>query len=136
MSQAGIQSEWSQLQAEYDSYEKQGLLIKLLAITVVALALIVGATSLALPVVLLIVWLQDAIWKTFQARIEKRLLKLESALANKSTDVAPYQYNNDFQASRASGGGLIAEYLSQALRPTVAYPHVALLLVWLIYRIF
>ncbi len=58
-------------------------------------------------------------------------MQLEALLAGGPSParetVAPYQFNSDFILSRPGGIGLVAEYLRQALRPTVAFPHVVLL---------
>ena len=132
MSQSPLAAEWAVLQNQYDSYEKFSLLIKLLAIALLSITVVSGSESLLMPALLLVLWLQDAIWKTFQGRIEARLLQLESCLADRgdrtSLNQKPYQYNTQFAENRPGTLGLIAEYLQQALRPTVAYPHLVLVL--------
>ena len=132
MSQSPLAAEWAVLQNQYDSYEKVSLLIKLLAIALLSITVVSGSESLLMPALLLVLWLQDAIWKTFQGRIEARLLQLESCLADRgdrtSLNQKPYQYNTQFAENRPGTLGLIAEYLQQALRPTVAYPHLVLVL--------
>ena len=135
MQMTDLAAEWSLLQNQADSYEKHSLLIKLLAIALLAAALLIDEPSALLLIVLAILWLQDAIWKTFQARIEDRLLTLETALA--SCDATgtcadrAYQLNTRFLQTRPGGTALIGEYLRHAVRPTVAFPH-ALLLVTLL----
>ena len=133
MSDSPLAAEWALLQNQYDSYEKFSLLIKLLALSLVAAALLVSSVpgaSGAPPMLIIIVllWMQDAIWKTFQARIETRLLQLELLLAAPTeTDAASaYQYNTQFLLQRPGAVGLILEYLKAAWRPTVAYPYAAL----------
>ena len=132
MSQSPLAAEWAVLQNQCDSYEKFSLLIKLLAIALLSITVVSGSESLLMPALLLVLWLQDAIWKTFQGRIEARLLQLESCLADReaptSLNQKPYQYNTQFAENRPGTLGLIAEYLQQALRPTVAYPHLVLVL--------
>jgi len=80
-----------------------------------------------------VLWLQDAIWKTFQARIENRLLQLEENLSGEQSleraDGKAYQFNSAYIKNRPDNLGLIKEYFYQAIRPTIAYPHVILLLV-------
>lgn len=133
-----LAAEWSLLQNQADSYEKYALLIKLLGTTLLAAALLVETASVLMLVILAILWLQDAIWKTFQARIEERLLALETAIAScessgQSPD-KPYQLNSRFLQTRLGGTALIGEYLRQAVRPTVAYPHallIATMILWL-----
>ena len=83
---------------------------------------------------LLVLWLQDAIWKTYQSRIEVRLLKIETKSAENQKDEidqGAFQFNRDFEQSRPSTKGLIVEYGKQALRPTIAYPHVVLVVIGL-----
>jgi hypothetical protein len=84
---------------------------------------------------LLILWLQDAIWKTFQARIEVRLMRVETVLAESpepsGSVQAAMQFNSEYALTRRGTPGLLREYFSQACRPTVAFPHVFLLvLAW------
>lgn len=126
-----LAAEWSLLQNQSDSYEKHSLLIKLLGITLLAIAMFIDTVSALMLIVLAVVWLQDAIWKTFQARIEERLVTLETALAScENTGQAhdkAYQFNTRFLQTRPGGTALVGEYLKQAVRPTVAFPHVLLI---------
>lgn len=123
--------EWSLLQNQFDSYEKFSLLIKLTAVAVLTGGLIANTTSVFMACLLAVLWLQDAIWKTFQARIENRLLQLESLIANTTqadtSTQSPYQYNSEYLKNRGGQLMLIVEYLQQAFRPTVAFPHIVLL---------
>lgn len=134
MSASDVNAEWCLLQNQYDSYEKCALLIKLLAITLFSVGLMVNRLDLWFALILLTIWLQDAIWKTFQARIEARLLHLESIIASDKRaggTVPPanaYQFHSDYLQSRARGPAIITEYLRQAVRPTIAYPYLLLLL--------
>ncbi len=127
-------AEWCLLQNQYDSYEKYSLLIKLLAVTLFSIGLMTDRLDLWFAFVVLTFWLQDAIWKTFQARIEARLLQLEAVMAPDSGAPASpfpataYQFHSNYLQSRARGPAIIAEYLGQALRPTVAYPYLLLML--------
>ena len=130
MPQSPLATEWSILQNQYDSYEKCSLVIKLFAVAVLAATALLDHRSPMPLALLLVLWLQDAIWKTFQRRIELRLLELEAYLAR---DEAPngddghaFQYNRAFADNRPGVVGLLQDYLRQALRPTVAYPHVVL----------
>lgn len=124
--------EWSLLQNQYDSYEKFSLLIKLLSIGIFSTAYLLNKLEFFMLLILLTLWLQDAIWKTFQARIETRILQLEACVsahggAQLSGSTA-YQFNSLFLKNRPSAAGLIAEYARQAVKPTVAFPHALLLL--------
>ena len=126
-----LPSEWSLLQNQYDSYEKHSLLIKLSSIGVLSAAYFTNHLSAFVLLLLLILWLQDAIWKTFQARIDTRLLQLEDYLSNElaleNRDGIAFQFNSLYAQNRPSNVGLLKEYLRQSLRPTVAFPHIVLI---------
>ena len=123
--------EWSLLQNQFDSYEKYSLLIKLVSVIVLSGSIFFDRAGIIIVGILASLWLQDAIWKTFQSRIEVRLLKLERFLADEQAVAAsnekPYQFNSDYLQHRGSGKDLIKEYLHQAIKPTVAFLHIALL---------
>lgn len=122
--------EWQVLQTQYDSYEKHSLIIKLVAFALCFSALALELNCILSLLLLAGLWLQDAIWKTFQARIEQRLLKVESNIQcindGEEVKVAVMQFNQEFLKQRSGVVGLISEYFKQALRPTIAYPHVLL----------
>ena len=127
-----LANEWSLLQNQCDSYEKYGLAIKLIAIVLLGTTLLVrSGNEPAIAAVTCVLWLQDAIWKTFQRRIETRLLQVEAYLAisqaGSDSEGVAYQLNTAFLAQRQRGG-VLKEYLTQALRPTVAFPYAALLI--------
>lgn len=130
MARDELAQEWILLQSEYDSYEKYALLIKLAAVLAVAAVYVMNMAWVMMIAFTLVFWLQDAIWKTFQGRIETRLLALETALAVEHAPAGeiPFQFNRDFQHNRPGFAGLVIEYLKQALRPTVAYPYGLLIL--------
>tara|TARA_B100001063_G_scaffold19752_1_gene15202 strand:+ start:647 stop:1078 length:432 start_codon:yes stop_codon:yes gene_type:complete len=143
MTKADLSNEWMLLQNQYDSYEKYSLMIKLVAMVVFYFAHISEKIGWIVLILLAIFWLQDAIWKTFQSRIELRLLAVEEALSDKepstqkdgNNNFIAYQFNTDFLSKRPSQIGLIKEYFMQALRPTVAFPYcvlIALLIVGVI----
>lgn len=136
MTQADLSNEWMLLQNQYDSYEKYSLIIKLLAMVVFYFAHISANIGFIILFLLAIFWLQDAIWKTFQSRIELRLLALEEALSDRQVssndECIAYQFNRDFLAKRPSQFGLVKEYFMQAFRPTVAFPYVVLIALFLI----
>lgn len=144
MNRTELTQEWQVLQNQFDSYEKYSLVIKLLNVGVFFGAYVTDKLSITLVAVMLVVWMQDAIWKTFQARIDSRLqhveLGLERIVASGTessqqepqstpTPVMAYQYNRAYAAQRPSHVGLLKEYLSNACRPTVAFPHCILVLI-------
>ena len=132
MQTSDLANEWSLLQNQFDSYEKYSLLIKLVSIGLVSFAYFTHRLHFFVFILLLVLWLQDAIWKTFQSRIETRLLQLESYLSGEPglerTDGKAYQLNSLYVKVRPGILALIKEYFRQAIRPTVAYPHAVLLL--------
>lgn len=123
-----LKIEWQVLQTQFDSYEKWSLVIKLAHLTFVSTALLtLHPITLGLLYLSLLFWLCDGIWKTFQSRIETRLLNVEDAIAQEfksnNVEVIPCQFNQTFLASRPSSFGLITDYLTNALKPTVALVH-------------
>lgn len=130
MENKALQAEWCLLQNQFDSYEKHSLYIKLLSVIIVFGAVISDQLSFSMGLLLLVLWLQDAIWKTFQSRIELRLLQIEQAIIDKS-GASGYQFNSEYLKSRLGVLSLIKEYFRQAVRPTVAFPYVVLILILL-----
>jgi hypothetical protein len=113
-----LQSEWVTLQNQFDSYEKCSLAIKLFVWSLL---------------VVVILWLQDAIWKTFQNRIGQRLEVVEQAIQDNPHHVPEHllhmgmQFNLAWSQSRPRAISLVSEYIKQSLKPTVAYPYVVLI---------
>lgn len=126
-----LEAEWQVLQNQFDSYEKFSLVIKLFAIGLFALSIITNSAVILFTTAFAVLWLQDAIWKTFQARIEHRILALESAVAT-SAQIVPFQFNRDFAARRPGTMGLVLEYCKAAIKPTVAFPHLVIVAATLI----
>jgi len=75
---------------------------------------------------ILVLWLQEGIWRTVQARTSDRLLTIEKTLKESGNQPAMQFYSN-WEANRPGTIGLVKEYLLNALRPTVAYPYIILL---------
>jgi len=99
------------------------------------------AFSVATFVTLLILatlWLQEGIWKTFQQRTANAIITIEDKLAQneveqKDESNEPYLLYKHWQVNRPKTKKLIAEYVSNSLKPTVMYPYLPLLLVVLIF---
>ena len=128
-----LSTEWCLLQNQFDSYEKYSLVIKLAAIIIAAALGIADYNAVVAAAFLLVLWGQDAIWKTFQSRIEMRLLLIEQAIAGEQNQQQhAFQFNSHYQAGSNSGLALILEYCRQAVRPTIAFPHVLLILLVLL----
>lgn len=122
------EAEWCLLQNQFESYEKHSLYIKLSSILMLFLSEIFSVSMTSIFLVLLVLWLQDAIWKTFQSRIEPRLLKIEKNIREK-TEGSEFQFNKEYQLVETSGLSKILEYAKQAIRPTVAFPHIVLMII-------
>ena len=118
-----LQQEWLALQAQHERYEALALAVKLVAFVAVV---VVPDNTLAIALLALL-WLQEAVLKTFQGRLGERLLRVEAAL-KAGTDMPAMQLHSDWLAARPHGAGLATQYLKSALRPTVALPYPLLML--------
>jgi len=98
------------LQNQFDSYEKHSLQIKLLSVIVLLAAEMTNVSTVFTVLLLMVLWLQDAIWKTFQSRLEPRLLQLEKHISEGSEE-SPFQFNSEYHRVRLRGAALISEYL-------------------------
>ena len=127
----GLQKEWLYQQRAYDDYERSALHIKLFAFSALFILFYLKLSLLIGGIVLATIWLSEGIWKTFQSRIETRLLKVEAAISAK-TNIDACQFNSEFLAQRGSAASLVAEYIKQSLKPTVAYPHILLIGIYVI----
>jgi hypothetical protein len=117
-----LHHEWLALQAQYERYEALALAVKLAAFVAAAL---VPDVVLVLALLALL-WLQEAVLKTFQARLGSRLLVVEAGLnpgSGEGAAVAAMQLHGDWLAQHPRGAALLAQYLRSALRPTVALPY-------------
>ncbi len=122
MAASGLQDEWLLLQKQHEHYEFAALAVKLGAVGLFAFdASLLGA-------LLAVLWLQDAIVKTFQSRLGVRLLRIEQSLAQpEARGTAAMQLHSQWLADRPGGLALLREYALSACRPTVAFPYVALI---------
>ena len=124
-----LAQEWTTLQNNHESHERSALLIKLFAVALLAGARI---TELDLPVVcalVLILWFQEAILKTWQSRLAARLTAVEAMIERGArSGEQPFQLHSQWLAQRAGLTGLLLEYGHSAIRPTVAFPYAVLLL--------
>jgi len=135
MDKKEFKTEWCLLQNQFDSYEKHSLYIKLLSVIVLIAAEISGVINVFMVSVLAVLWLQDGIWKTFQSRIEPRLLQIEKCISE-GNEESVFQFNSEFHRVRLSGVSLITEYVRQSIRPTVAFPHLVLIFILWVQCIF
>lgn len=123
----GAELEWVTLQNQQDSYEKYSLLIKLANFALISTLLFSDYNSQLLPLLSAALWLQDAIWKTFQNRISDRLFDIEKSIQTHETEQS-MQFNTRWLETRPSTTGLVVEYAKQAIKPTMIFPHGFLLI--------
>lgn len=128
-----LQQEWHTLQHNHEQYERHALLIKLAAVALVVAHMAFAPNAWSAAALLLVLWLQEGILRTSQSRLGDRILRIEHGLR----DTAPLpacQLHTDWLASRPGTVGLVAEYVKNALRPTVAFPYAPLLLLLMLAR--
>lgn len=131
---AQLAQEWTTLQNNHEAYERSALLIKLVATLLTAAAWVYGLDPLALGALVLILWVQEAVLKTWQARLVTRLVDIETMFRRGSqSGDEPFQLHSQWLAQRPGLMGLLADYARSALRPTVALPYAVLLLLVLVY---
>lgn len=125
---AGLAQEWVALQSHHEQYEQSALLIKLAGVVLAAAGWVMVVNVWGLAMLLAILWLQEGIYRTSQSRLGERLLKVEQLLKGDSSNSAEaFQLHSEWLAGRAGLTGLLAEYAGSAVRPTVAFPHVVLI---------
>ena len=129
---SALAHEWTTLQNNHEQHEKNGLLLKLAAVALLAASPALGLAAPALIALLLVLWLQEAILRTFQSRLGERILRIEHLLREGDGQPgAACQLHTEWLASRPGPAGLLAEYGKNMLRPTVAFPHAVLALLGL-----
>ena len=83
-------------------------------------------------------WLQEAIWKTYQGRIADAIIVVEDKMTCiDAEDIdkpgQPYLLYKQWQLNRNTSKQLIKEYLGNSIKPTVIYPYLPLVLILLIF---
>jgi hypothetical protein len=124
--------EWTALHGDCEKSERSALWIKLVAMALTVVVLALGFDSVLAILLLAMLWLQEAIVRTGQARLVTRLLLVEAQLGGTgAANDFPCQLYSQWQLHRPGTLGLLSQYLSNALRPTVAFPYAALVvLLW------
>jgi hypothetical protein len=120
-----LQHEWAILQNNVEQYEKSALAIKLVAVAVFVAALVYSLAEGLTAALIVVLWVQEAVLRTFQSRLGDRILRVEACLAAGAG--AAMQLHSEWRANRPGTAGMLVEYARQALRPTVAFPYFALL---------
>ena len=129
-----LAQEWTILQNNHESYERSALLIKLVAAALSALAWVSGLVPEVLAALVLMLWCQEAVLKTWQNRLAERLVGIEAMFRGDAEGVVqPFQLHSQWLAQRPGLKGLLLDYARSAIRPTVAFPYVALLLLTMLY---
>lgn len=127
--------EWQILHRDHEKYEQWALLIKLFSIAVVLMCVAFSVNLLLSIIFIATLWLQEGIWKTFQARTARRLLALEMAINEGSALVKPVNHCEMYSIWQTQKPGtmtLVKEYIFNALRPTVMFPYSVLLVISLL----
>jgi len=134
VSKSNFQDEWMILHGDIEKYEKFSLVIKLVSVLASVFSVALVDSEWIAVTVILVLWLQDGIWKTFQKRLETRIIFVEQKLKNKSDrNHTAFQLYSQWGDKRQGVVGLVKEYLLNSLKPTVAYPYAFLVLLVLIY---
>jgi hypothetical protein len=118
--------EWAVLQDNHEQYEKTSLLIKLGGVVLFVACLVLSLDMLTSLLLLLLLWIQEAVLRTSQSRLGVRILRIEQLIAQAAAAPA-YQLHTEWQATRPGIAGLLAEYGKNMLRPTVAFPYAVLM---------
>lgn len=130
--------QWQTLHNNHESYENYALIIKLVAVVITVFIFTFSITTFVALLLLATLWLQEGIWKTFQQRTASAIIAIEDKLnlneaEQTSEAVKPYLLYQQWQENRPTTKALIAEYISNSLKPTVLYPYLPLLLVVLLF---
>lgn len=124
---SALPAEWAVLQNNIEQYEKSALLIKLFAVGLFAGALVFSLSDSLTIALIVLLWVQEGVLRTFQSRLIARILRVEEML--RQAGGAAFQLHSEWMASRKGAFDMLIEYAAAALRPTVAFPYVVLLLV-------
>lgn len=123
-----LSQEWQTLQDNHERHEQNALFIKLACLTLCIAGLASYLPLIWVGFTVLLCWGQEGIFKTYQARLAKRLLHVESLLKEAQPAAPAMQLHADWMASRPGSTGLIVSYATSACRPTVAFPYLPILL--------
>ena len=125
-----LAQEWGILQNNYERYEGAALMVKLVAVVLFFAGFALEMGTWRVCAVLLVLWLQEGIFKTYQARLGVRLLELERLCGLETAQGLSgkaFQLHTAWLAGRKGTAGLLAEYALSACRPTVAFPYAVLI---------
>jgi hypothetical protein len=130
---SALNQEWLTLQNNYEQYEKSAQYVKLMAVVLCAAGLSLALYEILTIAMMLILWMQEAILRTSQSRLGTRILQVESlSRQGAQTEGTAFQLHSDWLSGRPGLPGLLREYAASAMKPTVAFPYVLLLLMNLV----
>ena len=127
---AALQQEWVTLHNSCERYEGGSLWIKLVAVLLSCAGVAFGLEWWFVGLFVLVLWLQEGIFNTYQSRLGERLLQLESLLAQDApAPGSAFQLHTEWLSRRKGTAGLLTEYATSAARPTVAFPYAVLVVI-------
>ncbi|MBS1138879.1 MAG: hypothetical protein H6R13_332 [Proteobacteria bacterium] len=126
--------EWQTLQANHEQHERNALSIKLVCLALCLIGLALRLPPVWIGFTVLLCWVQEGIYKTYQSRLTERLQRIEALLGQPEPMQVAMQLHTDWAASRPGSIGLIASYILSACRPTVAFPYLPIVLMLLVGR--
>ncbi len=122
--------EWIEIHRSIEKYEQVSMLIKLFSVALCLVCIVFSVNLLPSLLFMALLWLQEAIWKTFQSRLEQHILVLEESRADNNATFTLY---SSWKQNRPGLAGLLKAYFFSALKPTVAYPYVVLMIIPIAY---
>ncbi|MDP2880836.1 MAG: hypothetical protein Q8N89_04550 [Azonexus sp.] len=120
--------EWQTLQDNHERHEQNALFIKLACLALGIAGLATGLPLSWIAFTVLLCWIQEGIFKTDQSRLADRLLGVELLLAQSGMAAPAMQLHTGWLASRPGSSALLVSYFASAIRPTVAFPYLPILL--------
>nr|WP_315235405.1 hypothetical protein [uncultured Albidiferax sp.] len=129
---SAFSQEWTTLQNNYEQHERSALLLKLAAVVLCVCGYVLAIPDQLSGGIALLLWVQESIYRTYQARLGERILRVEAMLQRGAPASNACQLHTEWLATRKGGLALVAEYAAHALRPTVAFPYALLVLAELV----
>jgi hypothetical protein len=139
-----LSQEWTTLQNNHERYESGGLITKLASVALTAAGFAAHLNLKLMLALVALLWVQEAIYRTFQSRLGQRILRVEQLIklglqdpgGSGTASAVAFQLHSEWVANRPGVVGLLAEYARSAFKPTVAFPYVVLMaaLAWLLWR--
>jgi hypothetical protein len=124
-----LSQEWLALFKQHEQYEKNAMLVKLVATVLYAGGVAAAQDAILIGLMVLVLWLQESMQRTMQARLGARIALVEELLAHHPVaDGQAFQLHTQWLATRKGFTGLLSEYAVNACKPTVAFPYAVFLL--------